>query len=288
LAFLTLLQPVSEMTSLDDLTLLQWFVSGDATLEANQSLRVQPTNRVRQLLGRRGKLLATAYDEAFPSHIEVRKGTEYGDILHQVLVDHHFVPVGQGVESQVLCYAYYPIPEGYHLVYDQARQLWKQWWTHPSHLRDRHLQLDLFVLAEHQWHPIRSITLNRSTLYVETMGGESVHHGDDMMVWLEKDLAETEDATQFWTPPPQATPPSSAQQPSAPQPAAPSRPVDRRVPSATTATVVDPSLAPLVYAVDGKIYVQTAAGLVIIEGDNLTAHSATAPPMAVGVRGAFR
>ncbi|MEO1069205.1 MAG: hypothetical protein AAFW95_08795 [Cyanobacteria bacterium J06638_6] len=278
------------MTSLDDLTLLQWFVSGDATLEANQALRVQPTNRVRQLLGRRGKLLATAYDEAFPPRIEVRKGVEYGDILHQVLVDHHFVPVGQGVDSQVLCYAYYPIPEGYHLVYDQARQLWKQWWTHPSHLRDRHLQLDLFVLTEHQWHPIRSITLNRSTLYVETMDGESIHHGDDMMVWLEKNPAETEEATQFWTPPPKATPQSSASQSSgpqssAPQPAARSQPVERRAP---TATVVDPSLAPLVYAVDGKIYVQTAAGLVIVEGDNLRAHGAKAPPMAVGVRGAFR
>ncbi|MBE9137008.1 hypothetical protein IQ254_07300 [Nodosilinea sp. LEGE 07088] len=286
------------MTSLDDLTLLQWFVSGDATLEANQSLRVQPTNRVRQLLGRRGKLLATAYDEAFPPRIEVRRGAEYSDILHQVLVDHQFVPVGQGIDSQVLCYAYYPIPEGYHLVYDQARQLWKQWWTHPSHLRDRHLQLDLFVLAEHQWYSIRSITLNRSTLYVETMRGETVHHGDDMMVWLEKDPVETEEATQFWTPPPKAAPQPVAPQPVAPQPvapqpvasppAAPPKPVERRVPPTATATVVDPSLAPLVYALDDKIYVQTTAGLVIIEGQNLRAHSATSQPVTVGVRGAFR
>ncbi|MEP0929565.1 MULTISPECIES: hypothetical protein [Cyanophyceae] len=88
------------MTSLDDLTLLQWFVSGDATLEANQSLRLQPANNVRQLLGRKGSLLATAYDATTPARIEVRRHTDYTNVLHQVLIDHHFLPVGQGLDSQ--------------------------------------------------------------------------------------------------------------------------------------------------------------------------------------------
>lgn len=267
---------------------MQWFVSGDATLEANQSLRIQPANKLRQLLGRKGALLATAYDAAMPPRIEVRRNTDYTDVLHQILVDHCFVPIGQGLDSHVLCYAHYPIPEGYRIVYGQARQLWKQWWTHPSRLNNRHLQLDLFVLTNQQWYPVRNIAINQATLYVETLRGESVHHGDDMMVWLEKDTCDEADKTCFWAPP-AAKPeshtnkPDSAEQPipvhnRATQPSPPSR---RAAPTPVTAAppaIVDPTLAPTVYAVDGKIYVQTAGGLVVIEGDNLRAYSPAARP----------
>jgi hypothetical protein len=257
------------MTSLDDLTLMQWFVSGDATLEANQSLRIQPANNLRQLLGRKGSLLATAFDAAMPPRIEVRRNTDYTDVLHQILIDHHFVPVGQGLDSQVLCYAHSPIPEGYHLVYAQARQLWKQWWSHSSRLADRHLQLDLFVLAEHQWYPIRSIVLNSSTLYIETLRGETAHHGDDMMVWLEKAPPEAIEKTQLWAPPPQV---AVAQTP------------EVRSGQTAIAAEVDPTLAPVVYALDDKIYVQTSIGVVVIEGENLKAYSPSRPAQAMRQR----
>ncbi|MGB3199297.1 MAG: hypothetical protein WBA99_00245, partial [Nodosilinea sp.] len=231
------------MTSLDDLTLLQWFVSGDATLEANQSLHIQPASSSRQLLGRRGVLLATAYDAALPPHVEVRRNTAYTDVLHQILIDHHFVPTGQDRDSQTLRYAYYPIPDGYHIVHGQARQLWKLWWSHPSRLRDRHRQFDLFALVKHQWYPVRDIALNSGTLYVETLRGETVHHGDDMMVWLEKDHAEDADKTCFWSPPAAAPTPTAGP---APQPQ-----------GSDSQATVDPTLAPMVYALDDKVYVQT-------------------------------
>jgi hypothetical protein len=271
------------MTSLDDLTLMQWFVSGDATLEANQSLRIQPANQLRQLLGRKGLLLATAYDEAMPPRIEVRRHTDYADVLHQILIDHHFVPVGQGLESHVLCYAHYPIPEGYQIVYNQARQLWKQWWTHASHLNDRHKQIDLFVLTEKQWYPVRNIAINSGTLYVETLRGETVYHGDDMVVWLEKAPCDEVDKTCFWAPPetarasdqlPEATPqPIPAAVPSKQVPPHPLPPQVRRPLAPSHQAAVDPALAPVVYALDDKVYVQTAVGLVVIEGENLAAYS---------------
>ena len=272
------------MTSLDDLTLLQWFVSGDATLEANQSLRIQPANKLRQLLGKRGGLLATAYDAAMPPQIEVRRDTDYTAVLHQILLDHHFVPTGQELDSQVLFYSHHPVPEGYHIFHGQARRLWKQWWTHPSHLNDRHLQLDLFVLVSNQWYPIRDISLNSSTLYINTLRGETIHHGDDMMVWLEKDKCEEGDQTCFWTPPvaKPAQPVATATTPersSLPPPRASgfSIPLTPPAPIAPAPqAVVDPTLAPVVYALDGRVYVQTAVGVVIIEGDNLKAYSPVA------------
>lgn len=272
------------MTSLDDLTLMQWFVSGDATLEANQSLRIQPANKLRQLLSRRGALLATAYDAAMPPSVEVRRDTDYSDVLHQILIDHHFVPIGQELDSQVLCYAHYPSPEGYCIVYGQARQLWKQWWTHPSRLNNRHLQLDLFVLAKKQWYPVRNIAINAGTLYVETLRGETIHHGDDMMVWLEKDRDEVEHTCLLEPPVPKAEPkaePIQQVKKPPPPPPMPPMPPRRAAPTPVTAVppaTVDPTLAPTVYAVDGKVYVQTAVGLVIIEGDNLRAYSPAARP----------
>ena len=266
LALVTFLAPVPEMTSLDDLTLLQWFVSGDATLEANQSLRIQPANQERQLLGRKGLLLATAYDEAMPPRIDVRRGTDYTDVLHQILLEHCFIPTGQTLNSQILRYAHYPIPAGYQIVYGQARRLWKLWWSHASRLSNRHLQTDLFVLVKHQWYPVREIALNSGTLYVETLRGETVHHGDDLMVWLEKDKGENVEQTCFWSAP--AAPPVSA---------AVSTPQPERANSQAT---VDPTLAPMVYAVDDRVYVQTATGVVIVEGDNLKAYSAPQPAIA--------
>jgi hypothetical protein len=261
------------MTAPNDLTLMQRFVSGDAVLEANQTLRIQPANHIRQLFGRKGKLLATAFDQALPSRIEVRRDTEYTDVLRQILLDHHFVPTGQGLDSPVVSYTHHPVPAGYNLVCTPARQLWKQWWSHPSRLSRRHQQTDLFVLADQTWQPIRSIALNSSTLYVETQCGESVHHGDDPLVWLEKTRGAVAEQTQIWAPSPKA--PAS---PAGPHPQQPVLPVR----ATTRAAVVDPTLAPAVYALEDKIYVHTTSGLVIIEGEKLKAYGAVPRRRTVG------
>ncbi|MGB3309301.1 MAG: hypothetical protein WBG32_06535 [Nodosilinea sp.] len=283
------------MTSPDDLTLLQWFVSGDATLEANQALRIEPANNLRQLLSHSGLLLATAYDTTKPPRIEVRRNTDYTDVLHQILLDYHFMPIGQGGDSQVLCYAHSPVPDGYHINYAEARQLWKQWWVGNSRRSNRHLQLNLFVLTQNQWYPIRDIAINSGTLYVETLRGETVHHGDDMMVWLEKDSVEESEKTHVWaspvtneaptTPatavapaPVQARPGSTplTQQVKVPSPAAPPPPrslaPSPAAPITSPAVPANPALASVVCTREGKIYVKTAVGVVVIEGDNLKAY----------------
>jgi len=260
------------MTSLDDLTLMQWFVSGDAILEANQSLRVQPANNLRQLLGRKGLLLATAYDAAIPPRIEVRRSTDYTDVLHQILIDHQFMPVGQGLDSQVLCYTYSPIPQGYRINYTEARQLWKHWWMSVGRLRQRNLQLDLFVLTQNQWYPIREIAVNSGTLYIETLRGETVHQGGDMMVWLEKDSGEEPEKTQVWASPAAKVEP------------APATKVEAAVPPAPAPQpIASPALASVVCTREGKIYVKTALGVVVIEGDNLKAYGLAPRAAAVGV-----
>ena len=275
-------------SSLDDLTLLQLFVSGDATLEANQALRIQPANKERQLLGRKGALLATAYDAALPPRIEVRRRSDYTDLLHQILIDHHFIPIGQGLDSQVLCYAHCPVPEGYRLHYTEARQLWKQWWLRSSRQGKRNLQLDLFVLTQDKWYPVRDIGLSNGTLYVETLRGETAHQGEDMLAWLEKDVAEATEETRVWAAPTASAPVTPAP---TPRPAAPPQ-VEAPV-QAPPATVLPPlsaparvesALASVVCTREGKVYVKTAAGVVVIEGDNLKAYSLAHRTPAAKVR----
>ncbi|MGB3199974.1 MAG: hypothetical protein WBA99_03675 [Nodosilinea sp.] len=292
------------MTTPDDLTLLQWFVSGDATLEANQSLRIQPANSLRQLLGRKGLLLATAYDAAAPPRIEVRRDTDYSDLLHQILLDYHYMPIGQGLDSQVLRYAHATIPAGYQMHCTAARQLWKQWWLRLNRKINRSLQMDLLVLAQNQWYPIRDIAINSGTLYVETLRGETIHHGDDTIVWLEKDSTEASEETRIWastaakdapaTPTATASEPEDEEAIASPQPIKePSRgvplpPCPLTPPSVTpTGQPPDsahPALASVACTRAGKVYVKTAVGVLVIEGENLKAYSLARRPADTGTR----
>lgn len=280
------------MTTLDDLTLLQWFVSGDATLEANQSLRIQPANSLRQLLGRKGLLLATAYDAAVPPRIEVRRDTDYSNLLHQILLDYHFMPIGQGLDSQVLRYAHAIIPVGYQMHCTEARQLWKQWWMRWSRKSNRSLQLDLLVFAQNQWYPIRDIAINSGTLYIETLRGETVHYGDDTIVWLEKDSTEAGEETRFWASTAAKDAPAAAPGPeeatASPQPVTkPAQeillpPCSLTPPSATPTdqppNPAQPALASVACTRAGKVYVKTAVGVLVIEGENLKAYSLARRP----------
>jgi hypothetical protein len=267
------------MSTLDDLTLLQWFASGDATLEANNNLRVQPTNNLRQLFTYRGALLATAYDKALPPQIVVRRDTDYAAVLHQILLDYHYVPVGQALDSQGLTYSYHPIPDGYHIYYTPARDLWKKWWRLPYQHTHKHLQLNLFTLTHDKWYPIRDITLNRGTLYVETLRGETVHGGDESIVWLEKDQDDAAEKTQAWTTPQKAVPtvPTDIPQADSSQPpsvltALPHPPAPPTPPLPKTPVAVDASLESVVRAIKNRLYIRTPLGIVIVEGDNLKAY----------------
>lgn len=116
---------------------------------------------------------------------------------------------------------------------------------------------------------MRDIAINTGTLYIETLSGTAVHHGDDMVVWLEKDRCDEGDQTCFWASPQAQPGPTSQTQPAHQTPA--------------SEAVVDPRLAPVAYALNGKVHVQTAVGLVIIEGEHLKVYSPT-PQAAVGIR----
>ncbi len=183
---------------MDDLTILQLFVSGGATLEANNNFRVQPTDEARQLFTRDGSLLAAAYDHRLPSTVCLRMGTKYTPALHQTLIDHHYVPVSNIMTNHIVSYEYHPVPSQFSIRCDAARHLWKAWWQDYKKYSRKKEQPLLQILAGGKWRFIDNIVVSRSTLYVTTEDHESVFHGDDKIIWLEE--ADTE-ATVCWTKP---------------------------------------------------------------------------------------
>jgi len=230
-------------SNLDDLTLLQWFVAGDASLKSNRNIRVQPTGHLRQLFHRTGAVLATAYDDAFPQKIAVRNHTAYTKVIHQTLLDHEFVPISGLNEDGHIEYEHHPIPEGMAIHCEPARNLWKRWW------RDRHrpsqvqLAAQLMTLTKQHWRPIEDISVNRGTLYVNAGDWETVHQGEDQIVWL---APSPEDATVAWSA------------------AAPSPPPVPTLPSQQKCHLDCCRIQ------DGHIFIKTPMGEIEVSGDNLT------------------
>lgn len=227
-------------STLDDLTLLQWFIAGDASLNSNRNIRVQPTGHLRQLFHRTGALLATAYDQAFPQKVAVRGRTAYTKVIHQILLDHEFVPISGLDDDGHIQYEHHPIPQGMAIHCEPARNLWKRWWRDRHRLSRPQLAAQMMTLTKQRWRPIQDISLNRGTLYISADDRETVHRGQDQVVWLEPTV---EDTTVAW----------SAASP-APHPPQGCHPDFCRIQ-------------------DGRIFIKTPIGEVEISGDNIVCQS---------------
>ena len=247
---------------MDDLTLLQLFVSGDVHLEANRNLRVEPVNCQRQLFSRDGALLATAHDQAFPPCILLRGGTKYTSVLHQTLIDHHLIPVTGLLADGCTRYEYHPVPKDCLIHCDPARNLWKRWWQDQKRFTKQSNDATLQILVNGQWQAIDNIVLNRSTLYITAANHETICHGDDNIVWLEQEELE---ATVLVLP--------ELASVSNPLPAPPPR--GNLEPETEHQTV--PNHKTLFYRLDNpevkvqedKIYIQTPFGEVVLMGESI-------------------
>jgi hypothetical protein len=176
---------------MDDLTLLRFFVAGDICLEANKTLKVEPVNHdQRQLFTRDGALLASAHDQAFPPYVMLRLGTKYTPVLHQALLDHHLVPVTGALPGNCSRYEYHPLPKGFVSRCEAAKNLWKRWWQDRKRFKRPSADQTLRILVEGQWSAIETIVLNRGTLFIVAAGHETIHHGEDEIVWLEQEEPE--------------------------------------------------------------------------------------------------
>jgi hypothetical protein len=244
---------------LDDVEIVRQFIEGEGALTANESLRIQVDLDTTQLLARNGQVLAIARLQSSPSTVLIWAQSDYAALFHQVLEAYEYVPVGEDAQTRFQIYEHHTVPVGYQLHCDEARELWRQRWLQRRHSPTALRPYELQLLKAGEWSPIQEIVFNQDTLFVTTPLGETVHQGNDLLVWIEQQAeANGDEPTQFLTAEmaaeqgylKAATPPQR-QPPIRPHHAAPV-PLDQ-----------------IVRSKSGKLYVRTALGELVIEGSNL-------------------
>jgi hypothetical protein len=239
------------MNSLDDLTLIQRFVEGKASLECNPNLRVESTQDTIQLSTKKGAFLAAVKLAINVRSAFVRQESQYRDLISQILVEHSFMPMGV-TEQGLMRYEHHAIPSGYEMKYTEARSLWKSWRTQ-LHSRSAQSVQRLLIHTPNGWQSVHNIHVSQELIFVETLAdrqaNELMFHGGDRIVWLSP--VEAEPKTQIFAHA------SLTEQPSA---------------------IVSDSLqilSSLIQMRDGKLYIQTAQGNIVIEGSDLRVHLQT-------------
>jgi hypothetical protein len=266
-------------------------------------------NALQLLVKRRGVVATAQLNDGKVSAILARAESEYWGLLHQVAQEHGLMPADVQDQAGWMKYEHRPIPEGYQVNYTESRLLWKEWWVRSRQSPNRSIQLNLliFVAKRQQWYPIRDIISHEGTLYIKTLVAELVVLANDSVVWLNQsaptgNAAPSEPSLQ---PQPTLSESRSAHQrthlASRPATAGPEgdRPESRHTPAfhpdaRTTAPTASPSpgitasprspaatpghpsattttakLRGVVRASQNRLYIQTTAGEVVVEGANM-------------------
>jgi len=234
------------MSNLDDLTLIQRFVEGKASLEANPNLRVESALDTTRLFTKRGAFLAAVKLAVDIRSVLVRQESQYCEVISQTLLEHDFMPTGV-TEQGLMCYEHQPVPEGYEMKHTEARSLWKAWRTKLYPPSAQSIQPKPMIHTSQGWQRVQNISISQELLFVETLAEEVMIHSSDRIVWLSP--VEEQPKTQIFAYAP--------------------------LPKAQSSEAVSESLRTLSKIIemkDGKLYVQTTQGKVVIEGSDLRFH----------------
>lgn len=283
LGILCLISCIPTMTLLDDIALIRQFVKGETALAANQNLRVESAFNTLQLFAKRRGLIATAQlSDGEVKTVLARADSEYWGLLHQVAQEHGLMPSDQQDQAGWMKYEHRPIPPGYQVNYTEARLLWKEWWVRSRQSPSRSIELNLliFVAKRQQWYPIREIVCHEGTLYIKTLVAELMLLGGDSIVWLvQAGHKEKPAQSEKTTIQPAASPPTVEQNAdmtgttSTPTNGAPPVATSPRSPAGNTpspsATAAVAKLRGVLRVKQNRLYIQTPAGEVVIEGTNM-------------------
>ena len=237
------------MPPLDDITLIQAFVRRKIIPMATANLRLEPGFNIAQLVSHKGALLATTNLADKSRAVCLRPETKYSELISQVLVEGNLVPLGAD-DHGFRRYEHRPTPAGYDLNYTEARALWRTWRQQERHSRS---SATLMIFNSGAWDIVQTMTFSQEDLFLQTATAEIILTARDRLVWLSPSPT-TQPATQIF---------SHCSQAAATPPRVPLS--DR--PVAPPPVIGAPCTAVRFY--QGKLYVQTIAGEVVVEGTNL-------------------
>jgi hypothetical protein len=172
---------------MDDAKLIESFAQGETQPLITKNLRIESAWKTIQLTTARGEMIGILKMSEEHPYALTKYDSEYWDLIHQILIDYHFVPCGKSNNQPgFFQYQKHDVPKGYKIRYTEARVLWKTWWPKQRRQRRYEIQLDMLVFRQNRWYPIQDIIVNDAIFYVKTLVGEITLSMSDYIVWLEK------------------------------------------------------------------------------------------------------
>ena len=175
-------------TMLDDIALIQTFVQhfiqGQDILLSNPNLRTEPVEDTIQLLGKTEGLIVKAKFTEKPRTALVKRSSRYWELIHQAMFANRFFPVGQIQAEGVYRYQYRPMPDNYQMHCTTALELWQVW--SDNNPNQRGISMDMIILKQGTWNPIRDIVDDEKTLIIKTLSDQVVIGPTEMLIWGEK------------------------------------------------------------------------------------------------------
>jgi hypothetical protein len=178
------------INNLDDATLIKEFISGKKQLVFNQNLCVEPVSNNLQLLTKKGLLLATLNEAGLYKIVFVKPHTNYCEIIHNNLLEHSIMPTDK-LEHGLMRYEYNPIPLGYQIHHAESNALWKIWrqnlshkaTQNTSHKLDIEKPLSILAFTNEGWQPVIEIAYGNESVFIKTCIDEIVVHMSDRIFW---------------------------------------------------------------------------------------------------------
>jgi hypothetical protein len=186
------------MNLMNDLTLIEQYIQGKSILAFSQNFRIESIGETIQLLSKNGFFIATINLADQIKVFHVRQESHHWEFLNKVLLENNFMPTMKSGNG-LIQYEYYPLPKCYKMNYTEALDLWKLWRSHTHHKVNNSAQLNLLILHNNDWQKIQDMAFSRESVFIKTPVDEIVLDNCDRLLWLVYTEEEPELATVIQT-----------------------------------------------------------------------------------------
>jgi hypothetical protein len=185
---------MTTLNLIDDKTLISQYVQGKTKLAFNQNLRIESISETIQLLTKKGFFLASINLANKSKFFLVRPNSNYLELINQVLLENNFIPTGK-LENGLMQYEYYHIPVGYQMNYTEVRHLWRLWRSQINYRERNRTKFNLLLFTGNGFQKIQEMAFSRESLYIKTTTNEILVQSGDRVIWLSSEQAQSEPKT---------------------------------------------------------------------------------------------
>jgi hypothetical protein len=172
--------------NLDDEAIIWRFARGKKRLVINHNLRIDYAHNSLQLSTPNNELIAIHKIAERLHYILIKKDSKYSETIQNIISQCQFIPIDTATaERGFMRYQKYEIPEGYHLRYELAADLWQDWQETQQQLTAG-IQLDILILARAKWYRVQQMICTDDRLDLQTRLGLISLSLRDRIAWIAK------------------------------------------------------------------------------------------------------